>query len=277
MTEPADARTSAFDDVYGRFDSPLMREMREEAYGQDIGQCSWTTAPELAEDIPRLKLGPTSHLLDLGCGPGGPLTYVAGRTGCRATGVDLSGPAVESARHRAAALGLSGMIETRVANLDDALPFPSNTFDAVMSIDVVIHLRDRAATFREVARVLRPSGAFLFTDASVVTGPISSEEVRLRSHHGVSLFVPPGFNESVLEQAGFVLVDRVDRTASALQAARGRMAARLARRAEMERVEGGAEFEAQLRYLATVVTLAERGAVARMRYVAELQTRDERR
>ena len=59
-----------------------------------------------------------------------------------------------------------------------------------MSSDTILHLRDRLEVFREVARVLIPTGKFLFTDAGVITGAISGEEIQLRAVHGHTQFVP---------------------------------------------------------------------------------------
>jgi len=143
------------------------------------------------------------------------------------------------------------------------------SFDAVMSMDTVLHLRDRTALFREVARVLISNGKFWFTDAAVVTGPVSSQEVGLRSMHGYTQFVPRGFNEEALDDAGFRLIRIEDRTAALLNNASGRLTARQAHRAQLEQVEGPPYFERQLRYLETVIALAERGATSRVSYLAE--------
>ena len=259
---------SGYDVSYEQFDSPLMRRHREEAYGRDIGQHSWTTADELTHDIPRLRLTPAGRFLDLGCGPGGPSTYLAAEIGCRAAGIDVSRVAIESARERAAALGLNDRADFQVADSNDPLPFSAGAFDAAVSIDAVLHLRDRAAVFGEVARILVPGGRFLFTDAGVVSGAVSSVEIERRSAHGFTQFVPPGFNERELERAGFRLVESEDRTPRLIAAAKGRLASRLAHREELERAEGKARFESQRIYLETVVALSERGAVSRMMYVA---------
>ncbi|MGH9442781.1 MAG: SAM-dependent methyltransferase [Thermoanaerobaculia bacterium] len=269
-SHPVEAR--GYDAFYERFDTPLMRQHRREAYGQDIGQHSWVTAQELVRDIPRLRLEPESRVLDLGCGPGGPLTFIVDRAGCRAAGIDLSEAAVASAISRAESLGLSGRIDFRVADLNGALPFEARSFQAAISIDVVLHLRDRAAAFREVARVLSPGGRLLFTDAGVVSGAITASEVRRRSVHGFTQFVAPGFNERSLQLAGFRLVESADRTPGLEDCARARLASRIAHQGELEAVEGRAAFESQLRYLEVVVALSERGALSRMMYLAELNS-----
>ena len=258
-----------YDDLYKGFESPLMQQIRRQAHGEDIGQHSWVTAAELRQDVSRLGLSPASRLLDLGCGPAGPLTFVVGLVGCHGTGADVSESAVAAGRARAAALGLDRLIELRRCDLNEPLPFPGRAFDAVISLDVILHLRDRAALLREVARVLASGGRLLMTDAGVLTGAISNEEARLRSIHGYTQLVPPGFNERALEEAGFKLIQTEDRTASPLEIAAGRLSARLAHRVEIEALEGSDRFENQQRYLETVIALSRRRALSRMMYLAE--------
>jgi SAM-dependent methyltransferase len=270
MSAASDSRAPGYDSAYAEFDSPLMRRLRSEAYGEDIGQHSWVTAEELRGDIARLRLSPASRLVDLGCGPCGPLTFVVQTVVCRGTGIEQSERALEAGRARAAALGIEHLVTLQAADLNERpLVLASDSFDAALSLDVVLHLRDRAALFREVARILAPGGRFLFTDAGVLTGSISSDEVARRSVHGYTQFSAPGFNERMLERAGLRLLESEDRTESALRNAKGRRAARLAHRKELETLEGANEFARQQEYLETVIALSERGAVSRMMYLAE--------
>ena len=53
------------------------------------------------------------------------------------------------------------LIEGRIANADK-IPFESDRFDVVFSDNVLEHLDEPEAVFREVARVLKPGGVFLF-------------------------------------------------------------------------------------------------------------------
>jgi cyclopropane fatty-acyl-phospholipid synthase-like methyltransferase len=261
--------SAPYDKLYENFDSPLMRQLRAEAYGKDIGQHSWVTAEELLADIPKLNLSPESRLLDLGCGPAGPLTLIATQTKCAAVGLDVSANAIDAARARSASLGLSERITLQQADLNEVLPFTAAYFHAVISIDVILHLRDRSTVFREVLRVLAPGGTFLFTDAGVITGPVSSEEIQRRTPHGYAQFVPPGSNEQLLERAGFQGTERTDLTHTMIKSAAGRLAARASRRSELETLEGHSTFERQQQYLQTVLKLAQRAALSRIMYVAK--------
>jgi len=260
-----------YESYYQAFDSPLMRQLRREAYGEDIGQHSWVRADELREDMQRLGLAPSSRFLDLGCGPCGPLTFIVAAVGCPGTGLELSPSALQVGRARAASLGIEALLSLQEADLNEPLPFEPRSFDAAMSLDVVLHLRDRLKLFREVARVLPPGGRFLFTDAGVVTGSVSNDQVRKRSANGYTQFVAAGWNEGLLESAGFRLIEAADRTLSVLENASGRLAAMRAHREELERASGAADFASQEDYLETVVELSRAAAVSRVMYLAEVR------
>jgi len=271
MDNSNESQADGYESFYEEFNSPLMRQIRSQAYGEDIGQHSWVGTEEMRRDIERLKLSPSSRLIDLGCGPCGPLTFVLASVGCSGTGVELSRAALLVGRERAASVGVDALLSVREADLNEPLPFESGSFDAAMSLDVVLHLRDRSKLFAEVARLLRRGGRFLFTDAGVLTGSVSNEEARKRSIHGYTQFVAPGWNERLLESAGFLLIESENRTMSILKNASGRLAAMQAHRGELEKVLSSADFESQQEYLETVVESSRRGAVSRVMYLAEIQ------
>ena len=270
MTTSPDRPKQGYDQPYADFDSPLMRQLRQEAYGEDIGQHSWVTVAELRGDIERLSLLPANCLLDIGCGPGGPLVFLLKAIGCAGTGVDVSGAALDAAHRRAASLGVDKQLTVRQSDINVPLPLRDDSFDAAVALDVVLHARDRLQVFREVARVLAPGGKFLFTDAAVLTGSISNDEVAARSIHGLTQFCPPDFNEQMLVAAGFRLSYSEDRTASLLSNAAGRISARDAHRTELEQLEGSEYFASQRRYLETVVALSRRGVLSRIMYFAQI-------
>ena len=99
-----------------------------------------------------------SAILDVGCG-GGLLAEEFASLGAHVTGVDPSSASLRTARAHALQSGLS--IEY-VEGLGEALPFGDGSFDVVYCCDVLEHVNDVGQTVAEIARVLKPGGAFLF-------------------------------------------------------------------------------------------------------------------
>ena len=109
----------------------------------------------------------------------------------------------------------------------------------------------------------------LFTDAMVVTGLVSHEELAVRSSIGFYLFVPPGENERLIAHAGFTLLDVEDMTAGAEMIAQRWHAAREQRRQELVVREGEANFAGLQRFLACVHRLSAERRLSRYCYLAE--------
>lgn len=102
------------------------------------------------------ELGP---ILDVGCGTGGNLAFLAG-WGCEA-GVDLSPTALDFARRR----GLPRLAQASGL----ALPYPDHTFGLVTAFDVLYHrwVTNDDTVVRECYRVLRPGGWLLVMDSAL--------------------------------------------------------------------------------------------------------------
>lgn len=113
---------------------------------------------------PRTKPRDQVRVLEVGCGAGNNLWFVA-REGFSAAGVDASSSAIEYARKRFEAEGLSA--DLRVGDFT-ALPFAENTFDLVIDRGALTCCGHRACrqAIDEVHRVLVAGGVFLFNPYS---------------------------------------------------------------------------------------------------------------
>ncbi len=248
---------------YGHFESKLYADIRAAAFGEDIGQDSWLTREEQDLLVSWLALTPESALLDVACGSGGPTLRIARVTGCRVHGVDLHPQAIERANARAIEERLGQV--ARFDHLDAAarMPFPDRSFDALICVDAINHFPNRPQLFAEWHRLLRKGGRLVFTDPVVVTGPLTNEEIAIRSSIGFFLFVPAGADERMLAQAGFEVVRVADRTENmAVTADRWRLA-REARAPELRRAEGNETFEGQQRFLEVTARLAAERRLSR--------------
>jgi SAM-dependent methyltransferase len=156
-----------------------------------------------------------------------------------------------------------------VANANAPLPFAAGTFDALLCIDAMNHFPDRPAVLREWHRVLRPGRRALFTDPVVITGPVTNDELALRSSVGRFLFVPPGTNERLIDQAGFQLIRQEDVTENAALVSGRWHQSRQAHKADLLRIEGEDRFEGLQRFFAAVHSLSSQKRLSRIAYVVE--------
>ncbi len=264
-----------YDSTYGRFDEALYAAIRREVWGEEIGQNGWTTATEHDALITRLALGADvaqKRVLDVACGSGGPTLRITAQTGASVVGVDINAAGIATASRAAAARGIDpARASFQVVDAGAALPFEDASFDAVICIDAINHLPDRDAVIREWRRLIRPGGRVVFVDPIVVTGPLASSEIAIRSSIGFFLFVPRGVNEQAIEQAGLRLLQSEDLTPAVAAVASAWHNARAQRAEELQRIEGPTTFDGQQRFLHVASTLAREGRLSRFAYTAAHQ------
>ncbi len=109
-----------------------------------------------SEWIDSLTPVPSGRVLDIGCGTG-ETGVVLGRRGEKVAGVDVAFRWLVLAQHR---FRLSNSPATVVCANAEHLPFPDHSFDHVVTLGTIEHVRDARTMMRESARVLVPHGAF---------------------------------------------------------------------------------------------------------------------
>lgn len=261
-------KVDLYDNAYGHYASDAYREVRIETYGQDFGQTSWVTTEESNEIPQLLGLSRDSYVLEIGCGSGGYALHVAEKIGCRVEGLDINTAGVRNANHLAGERGLASRAHFEHCDVSKKLPFADKTFDAAFSNDVLCHVPGRGAVLGEIFRVLKPGGRMLFSDALIVGGLLSHEEIATRSSIGYYVYSPPGENERLLEQAGFRQVRVLETTGSAARIALRWRDAREKRKEALVTAEGNTNFEGLQRFLSCVHLLTSEKRLLRHLYIA---------
>jgi SAM-dependent methyltransferase len=121
-------------------------------------------------DIPAAD---TARILDAGCGTGGLLQRLAQK---KAWGIEIATDGIRFCRQR----GLVNVLQASIT----ALPFQANSFDVVLSIDVLVHqwVTDDVSALREIHRVLVPGG-FILLQVAAYRALWSAHDVATLTRH----------------------------------------------------------------------------------------------
>ena len=262
------AKVDLYNSSYGNYALSAYSEIRFETYGEDYGQTSWVTTAE-SHEIPKLlELSSSSSVLEIGCGSGGYAVHLAKHIGCQVVGLDINAEGVRNAKALAEKDKLGARVKFEQCDVSQCLPVEDNAFDAIYSNDVLCHVPRRSQVLSDLWRVLKPGGRLLFSDALIIGGLLSHEEIATRSSIGMYFFSPPGENERLIKQSGLKQIDARDTTESAALLSKRWHDAREKRRSALVAIEGEANFAGVQRFLACVHALTAEKRLLRFLYTA---------
>lgn len=134
-------------------------------FGSEYYKGENVNTPKIMSAIRKIIIGENpSIMLDVGCGNG---MYSKLFPNAKYWGIDIADDIIEHAKSQGLHV-VKGDIEKR-------LPFKDNSFDAVLSMDVMEHTYDTLHHLQEIHRVLKPNGFII-----LVTPNIASLSARLR-------------------------------------------------------------------------------------------------
>lgn len=147
-------------------------------------------------------------ILDLGCA-GGFMAEALTSRGAHVTGIDPASQAIKAARAHVKATGQSIRYDIGIG---EDLPYEEGSFDAVVCVDVLEHVTNLTEVLAEVARVLKPGGAFLYDTINrnfvsrFATITVAENILRLlpKGTHDPDLYIKPQELIVALERAGLV-------------------------------------------------------------------------
>ncbi len=175
--------------------------------------------PYFLSHFPHMADRDTLAVADIGCGGGFVAEAIANQSSAYAvTGVDISAKSIEIAKTHADEY-LESLNLMYVVGSIYAIPLPSGSQDIVIASDLLEHLTDVPAALKEVFRVLRPGGVFVFDTIAktwwswLATFLVAQELLGIvePGAHDWSLFIQPEVLGNMLHAAGFA-VDRSEWT-----------------------------------------------------------------
>ncbi len=118
-------------------------------------------AATMHEEIAR-RLGKVESVLDVGCGDGTLVRFLAEHVAREAIGIDIAGSIFS--QERISEDGNSHLVECVEGDAHLMDSFTDNRFDAMVTVHTFHELSDPMAALHEARRVLKPGGAILIAD-----------------------------------------------------------------------------------------------------------------
>ncbi len=136
----------------------------ERVFGKDLTQDGQVDMDSLHDMLTNLDVKETNLVLDLGCGAGGISEYISDMTGANVTGLDYAESAIVTALDRTA----SKRDRLNFVHGDmNALKFPENSFDKIISLDTIYWVADIDTAMASLVRLIKPAGRLaLFVSAT---------------------------------------------------------------------------------------------------------------
>ncbi|QGZ96554.1 class I SAM-dependent methyltransferase [Terricaulis silvestris] len=86
--------------------------------------------------------------------------------------------------------------------------FEDGAFDLVVSLDVMEHINDPEACFREIWRTLKPGGAYIFTAPTYKEGVRTERAARLLENGELELYREPEYHGNPINPQGSIVTFR---------------------------------------------------------------------
>ncbi|WP_236794629.1 cyclopropane-fatty-acyl-phospholipid synthase family protein [Amycolatopsis sp. GM8] len=150
-------------ELFARFLDPL-RKYSSGLFEADVTTLEQAQRRKLSFVAGQLRLMGGERLLDVGCGWGSLLLFMAKEYGCRVTGISPAANQHEYIASRVSALGLEKLVTTEVASFETYEP-QARGYDAVTMLGSVVHIPDLDAVFAKIRRALRPRGRLYLSES----------------------------------------------------------------------------------------------------------------
>lgn len=163
----------------------------------------------------KLNLKKGMKVLDVGCGVGGPLRNIAKFSGASITGLNNNDYQIKRGTKQCNTAGLSDLCDFMKADFMN-IAAADNTYDAAYAIESTCHSPDKAKTFKEILRVMKPGALFCGYEWVMTPkyNPSNAEHKQLKWGIEVGNGLPDIAQDkeiaAALKQAGFEVIECFD-------------------------------------------------------------------
>ncbi len=155
------------------------------------------------------KLHNRDHILDVGCGDGGLVNFLARETKTTIIGLDIKSSGFKKAFHKAKGSGALSLVKCVKGDAHHATKcFPDEKFDAVTVMYTLHHLKQPVGALKEIRNILQPHGQLLIVDWVVYPDKDKDECRRYSVGDMLQMAMKAGYSPVRVEELepGLVLV-----------------------------------------------------------------------
>jgi len=201
-----------------------------------------------------LGLDEKVHVLDIGSGIGGPARYIASKSGCKITGVELQQDLCEAGQQLTERIpGLSARVDFQVGDFVSLLKegkLPKSEFDHFISLLVFLHIPERTSVLQACYEALKPGATFIIEDFIAKPGVDFTEQ---ESKNLLDVVSAPTVSTADtyakdLVAAGFVDIEIVDLSAIWQKWTKARHELYVESREETVQAHGQAHFDSRSKF-----------------------------
>lgn len=193
----------------------------------------------------QLGLHGGERVLDIGCGWGALVCFLAEHRGCDVTGVTPSPRQAEHIAARARARGIADRVHIEVGHFQE-LDLPARSFDGITLLGSIVHMRDKPGVLAECFRLCKRRARVYLSESCFRNAAITREfaerpgtQFVRDSIFGWGELLPVSHYVQCMEDAGFSLVGLTDLTADYGKTIEHWRANALANRDRLDAIEAG--------------------------------------
>lgn len=155
-------------EIFGLFLDPL-RKYSSGLYESPDDSLAAAQQNKLRFVARRLGVTGGGTLLDVGCGWGSLVLFMAAEYGCRTTGISPAPRQHAYIAERARELGITGLVRTEAMSFEQA-SLPPRSFDAISMLGSIVHMPSLDAAFGKARRLLRRGGTLYVSESCFRSG-----------------------------------------------------------------------------------------------------------